>query len=129
MKSLVSTAALAIVVATLVNMFPTDAIKTNLLMGLWKALERRKVAAMKAHPARERTDPTRSRVLKLVSCCWVISSAFMIAVVGWEYSFGVSPCLCPRLIRCKLLSETDLWFWARVDSDAVVSTEKWLAGV
>jgi len=37
--------------------------------------------AMNAHPAKDKTDPTRSRVLKLDNCCLVISSANIMAVL------------------------------------------------
>lgn len=53
-------------------------------------MDPRKVMAMKLHPAKDRTDPTRSSVLKVVNCAAVISSAFMVVVLlkanFWERS-------------------------------------------
>jgi hypothetical protein len=49
-------------VAILVMIFPTDAKKTSLLIGLWKDLEERKVTTITAHPNNERLEHTLSMV-------------------------------------------------------------------
>jgi hypothetical protein len=46
-------------------------------MGLWKYLERQKVAMMKRHPSREKTEHTRSMMLNASS----VSGVFILSDV------------------------------------------------
>lgn len=67
-------------VATLVNTLPMDAKKTNRLMGLWKALEPRKVIAMNKQPSSDKVEQTLSTVTKSFRSAAVSSSGVILAV-------------------------------------------------